>query len=129
MNAIIPAETPSNRIQTTGNILLCLTASALLGTLLLAFLVANSSAANSNGLIPSVARAIGRHAGFVTLITLASEALAIVVLAVGAVRWRSRIIRSPRWVISALCTGFVGLAMIALIVITSIIAAYKIQMA
>ncbi len=129
MNTIIPTETPSNRIQITGNILLCLTASALLGTLLLAFLVANNSAGNSSGLIPSVARAIGRNFRFVTLITLTSEVLAIVVLAISAARWRFRIIRSPRWVISALCTAFVALAMIVLVYLAIIIAAYKIQMA
>ncbi len=129
MNAIIPTETPSDRMQTTGNILLCLTASALLGTFLLAFFVANSSVGNSGGLMPSIARAIGRYVGFVTLIALTSEVLAIVVLAIGAARWRFRIIRSPRWVISALCTAFVGLAMIVLIVIASLIATYSVQMA
>jgi hypothetical protein len=47
--------------------------------------------------------------------------LAIVVLAIGAARWRFRIIRSPRWVISALCTAFVGLAMVVLVFITVLI--------
>ncbi len=126
MNAIIPTETPSDRMQTPGNILLCLAASALVGTLLLAFFVANSSVGNSDGLIPGIARAIGRYFRFVTLITLTSEVLAIVVLAIGAARWRFRIIRSPRWVISALCTAFVGLAMIVLIFIAALICTYSI---
>ena len=126
MNAIIPTETPSDRMQTTGNIFLCLAASALVGTLLLAFFVANSSVGNSDGLIPGIARAIGRYFQFVTLITLTSEVLAIVVLAIGAARWRFRIIRSPRWVISALCTAFVGLAMIVLTFIVALICTYSI---
>jgi hypothetical protein len=52
--------------------------------------------------------------------------VAIVVLAIGAARWRFCIIRSPRWVISALCTAFVGLAMIALIFIVALICTYSI---
>jgi uncharacterized membrane protein len=126
MNAIIPTETASDRMQTTGNILLCLAASGLVGTLLLAFLVANSSAGNSDGLIPAIARAIGQYFRFVTLITLTSEVLAILVLVLGAARWRFRIIRSPRWVISALCTAFVGLAMIILVSIAALICTYRI---
>lgn len=84
MNTIIPSQKPSDRMQTTGNILLCLAAAALVGTLLLGFFVANSSVGNSGGLIPGVARTIGRNFRFVTLIALTSEVLAIVVLAVGA---------------------------------------------
>ena len=129
MNAIIPTETPSDRMQTTGNILLCLAASALVGTLLLAFLVANSSVGNSDGLIPGIARAIGRYFRFVTLITLTAEFLAILLLAIGAARWRFRIIRSPRWVFCALCTAFVGPAMIVLVFTAALIAAHSIQMA
>jgi len=126
MSAINPTETPSDRMQTTGNILLCLAASALVGTLLLAFLVANNSAGNSNGLIPGIARTIGRNFQLVTLITLTSEVLAIVVLTIGAACWRLRIFRSPRWVISALCTAFVGLAMIVLVFIAALICSYSI---
>jgi len=128
MNAITPTRTQSDRVHATGNILLCLTASALLGTLLLAFLVANHSVGDSSGMIPGIARGIGRHAGFVSLITLMSELLAIVVLAFSAARWRAGIIHSPRWFIAALCTAFVGLAMPVLLVMAALIASNKIQM-
>jgi hypothetical protein len=126
MNTIIPSQKPSDRMQATGSILLYLAAAALVGTILLAFFVANSSVGNSGGLIPGVARAIGRNFRFVTLIALTSEVLAVVVLAVGAARWRSRIVRSQRWVVSALCTAFVGLAMVVLIFIAALICTYRI---
>jgi len=108
-------------MRTTGNVLLCLAASALVGTLLLAFFVANNSVGNSDGLIPGIARAIGRDFRFVTLITLTLEVLAIVALTISAAYWRLRIIRSPRWVVSLLCVVFAGIAMVVLVYMTVVI--------
>jgi len=121
MNENTPTDTLSDRMRTTGNVLLCLAASALVGTLLLAFFVANNSVGNSDGLIPGIARAIGRDFRFVTLITLTLEVLAIVALTISAAYWRLRIIRSPRWVVSLLCVVFAGIAMVVLVYMTVVI--------
>ena len=56
------------------------------------------------------------------LFTLASEASAFVVLVVGAACWRSRIVRSPRWLLLALGIVLVAAAMYVVVYVAIVIA-------
>lgn len=58
----------------------------------------------------------------VILITLAPEASAFVVFVVGAACWRLRMVRSPRWVLSALCIVLLAAAMYVVVYAVIVIA-------
>ena len=119
MSEIIPAEGPHDEMKTTGIISFWLAVSALVGTFLytIAFLVANRSGDNANRVIAQLGHAVGPYAGFVAIVTLASEFFIFVVLAIAAARWRFRIFRSPYLMISALCAALVGVWIILLCLI------------
>ena len=116
MSEIIPASRPHDEMKRIGIISFCLAASALMGIFLftIAFLVANSSGGDINGVMARLGDVVDPYAGFVAIVTLALESLTIVALAVGAARWRFRIFRSPYLMISALCAVLVGVWIILL---------------
>jgi hypothetical protein len=105
MSSNIPSD---EKMQMTGSVLSWLVGSAIIGTLVfvLALILENTSLGTQQALGP-LRRFLSGIAVPVLLVALAAEALAFVLLVVGLVRWRSRILRSPPWVLSA-----VGIVMV-----------------
>jgi len=102
-------------MHTTGILLSRLVGSAVAGMLILAvgFVLGNASPGD-HGPGP-LAHLVSDVAPYLGLFILAAEAVAMVLLIVGIARWPLRIMRSPRWVLSAL--GIVLVAVVILVVV------------
>jgi hypothetical protein len=90
------SNTQSNQMQRTGTVLSWLVAYAVVAALI--FIVA-SIRSNSGTGNPQFVNGVGPILGFSIL---AAAAVALVLCLVGLVRWPAQIIRSPRWVLSAI---------------------------
>jgi hypothetical protein len=120
MSSNVPSD---EKMQMTGNVLSWLVGSAIAGTLIfvLALILDNASPGTQQALGP-LARFLSGIAAPVLLVALAAEALAFVLLVVGLVRWRSGILRSPRWLLSAVGIVMVVVALGGVTLIAIIIA-------
>ena len=107
---------PTHGLQEVGTVACWIGTSALLAVLLfaLAFFAVLGSDSGQEGTIALLGRAIGPYLGSVALFTVALVQLAIALFAIGAVRWRFNIVRSPYWLATGVCTSLATLAMLAL---------------
>jgi hypothetical protein len=112
------ADVQSNAVQQTGRVLSWLVSLAIIGTLFFFLGLARSDSSHAGGFFPR------SFAPVLTVLILASEAAAFVILLVGIVRWPLQIIRSPRWLLSALGVLLAAgaILMILLMAITAAIA-------
>ncbi len=113
-----------NRMDETGNVLLGIVCAGLVGMLgyAAAFIHANRPSGTSSQVIVAIAFAIGPFDRIVAALTLLSETVAIGLLGFGAFRYRSRILRSPQWIISAVGTVAIALVIAWLVAVAVVIA-------
>ena len=116
MNTTTLINRPTHGLQKVGTVACWIGTSALLAVLLFAllFFAVLGSDSGQDGAIALLGRAIGPYLGNVALFTVAIVLLAIVLFAIGAVRWRFSIVRSPCWIATGVCTSLATLAMLAL---------------
>ncbi len=124
MNPTISNNQNSDRIQTTGNVVLFLAVSSLLAAILWtgAFLAVLSSDNGSAGQIAQFGRVLGPYLGLVALSVVSIELLTIGLLAISSAHWRFSILRDNRWVASMVCAMFSFCITIALMFLYIIIA-------
>ena len=116
MNTTTLINRPTYGLQKVGTVACWIGTSALLAVLLfaLAFFAVLDSDSGQEGTVALLGRAIGPYLGNVALFTVALVLLAIALFAIGAVRWRFSIVRSPCWIATGVCTSLATLAMLAL---------------
>ena len=111
-------------MQATGTVLSWLTGSAAVGMLIVFVpFVRSNTIPRTHPYVP-LAYFVSSVAPFLGVIILAAETVALVLLVVGVVRWPSRIIRSPRWVLSA-----IGIVLVAasILVVAAVAATIAVQ--
>ena len=109
-------------MQTTGIVLSWLVGVAVAAILIffVAFIRSNTGTRNQGH--GSLVHFIGGAGPLLGFLILAAEAVALVLLIVGVARWPSRIIRSPRWVLSAIGSVFVAAAILVVVYLAAVIA-------
>ena len=124
MNSTMPIDRLTHGLQKSGTVAFWTSVSALVGVFMcaLAFFAVLGSDSGVGGPIALFGRAIGPYFGAVALLALALELLAIVLCAIGAVRWHFSIVRSPRWIASGICTLLAAFAMLTLGLLYALIA-------
>lgn len=112
----------SDKMHTTGGVLSWLAGLSVLGTLIicLGFVGANAVVGTDRG--GTLARLIGSVATALSVVVLLTEAGAVVLLLTGLACWRSRIFRSPRWVLSAVGVLLVAAAILMVAYFATVIA-------
>ena len=108
-------------MQNVGLVLAWLSGAAVVGMLLFLGSFTLSITTSGTQAYAPLAGFFNSIAPIVTFVTLASEALALVLLVVGSVCWRSRIFRSRRWVLSGLGVGFVAAVIMPFVYIALVI--------
>jgi hypothetical protein len=116
------SNTRSNSMQTTGTVLSWLVGYAVVVLLIIIgpFLRGNSSTGNQgHGPLEVFVNAVGPLLG---LSVVAAALVAVGLCIVGIVRWPAQIIRSPRWVFSAIGVVLVLAAVVLIAALASFIA-------
>ena len=113
---------PSDKMQRTGIVLSWLSGSAVLGILIFSVAFVRSNAAQGAHASGPLAQFVSGTAPYLGFVTLATEAVALALLVVGITCWPSRVVRSPRWVLSALAIVFVAVAIVAVAYLAAMIA-------
>jgi hypothetical protein len=112
---------PNDRLQKVGAVLSWLAGVAVIGMLISFGLFIRSNTTPTPPTAASLMHFLNDIAPLLGFVTLACEALALILLVVGFSRWRLRIFRSRRWMLSALGVGLVAVLVVVTISLAVVI--------